>query len=430
MAKKCRILLPLLLWALLICGCAPAQTEPPTAEPTQPARTAFDYDLLPMESNDLSVLAQERGTLWLERDQEGSAVAVTILGRIPLNSAALSKTDLKADETLLLAVADGTFTRSDGSPQTLRFYIPILQTTRGIRCLPALTDSEIARLWTDASMGDPYTTACAARWEDYASRWQRGWLPLWEPEYFILKGSSGNNLRNMKVLFDDRLPSPRNVQHSLTDLRSGERIPIEEAKRALFQFYGESKLQLDWENATADGAGLYADSSLCLRIGHQDGSWYIELHDGADANWIYISECRLYVPMRTRTYEQAAEYINRRLVEDHQHYLWYAPYFETLGNLDAEQTVQKYLDAVLEAQRRAGREDLSGTLVYEDVSLERSNWTLEGNKLRIEYTLRYIPKEGQPVYIGHYEKPNRETCGHHIRLIRGEDGFWRRDTGW
>ena len=54
---------------------------------------------------------------------------------------------------------------------------------------------------------------------------------------------------------------------------------------------------LDWANARTDGEGLFEDANLELTLTGTGTDEYILLHDGKDANYVYLSAQEKYVPI-------------------------------------------------------------------------------------------------------------------------------------
>lgn len=97
------------------------------------------------------------------------------------------------------------------------------------------------------------------------------------------------------------------LQYTVTDLSTGEVTTLDNTERLLrgFQCFG---LPL------SDASGSFEDASYTLRIAAPDGSWYMEYHDGSHADYVYLSDYDLYVPLVYRvdtTAEGISEAIRR-----------------------------------------------------------------------------------------------------------------------
>ena len=123
------------------------------------------------------------------------------------------------------------------------------------------------------------------------------------------------NEAGLPYFFDDyvdlsleRLNVARNeLQYTVTELATGTVTELDSTERLLRGFTcGGTPVQ--------DAAELFDDAAYVLRIAAPDSDWYMEFHDGEDADYVYLSEYGLYVPVLFRvnmTAERISEAVRR-----------------------------------------------------------------------------------------------------------------------
>lgn len=227
---------------------------------------------------------------------------------------------------------------------------------------------------------------------------------------------------------DDR--SGDAYQYIVTELDSGISYhPLPDD--GLFNF-SESALLLDWENAVSGVNGFWDDSDIMVQIGQPDGSFYIQFHNGTNANWIYISECDKYVPLTWDSEFTPAEPINEILEEDYDYYLLSGRHIDHYGNGDPEATVTLFLDSIRQCYLEARNRSLSGQFDYADVDISGVDWIEnEDGSLTVSADIWLRPRTGQKtVYpgISTWEEDGSVWMILYSDLIRLEDGNWYLDS--
>lgn len=97
------------------------------------------------------------------------------------------------------------------------------------------------------------------------------------------------------------------LQYTVTELATGAVTELDSTERLLRGFICSG-------TPLEDGSGLFSDAAYVLRIAAPDSDWYMEFHDGEDADYVYLSEYALYVPVLFRvdaTAEKISEAVRR-----------------------------------------------------------------------------------------------------------------------
>ncbi len=81
--------------------------------------------------------------------------------------------------------------------------------------------------------------------------------------------------------------------YSVTALATGTVLELDHSQRLLGGFQCRAA-------TPPEGEALFADATCTLRIASPDGAWYLEYHDGANADYLYFSEYDRYVQLYYR----------------------------------------------------------------------------------------------------------------------------------
>lgn len=400
----------------------------------------FGHAVLPLSTSGIEAVALDLAEDYYSRrlkdeDHRGlySSVRVEVPGQTFLDRGVLQQHAPQVYSALSLVTVDGIFTDAGGDPAkalTERVYYLILSDGNGTRSLGSMTYEQVNEHWADpanAELGDRFTAAAVRLWMHYRQGVADSWASL---DYYVAMYDAYTPIDTLKGLIKNR------TYHSgqpyvygycrLTDLGSGEtysRIPA-----ALFGFTADSRLVLDWENARADGSGLFEDARLMLQLENVDGSWYIQLHDGKDGYWIYVSECGMYVPLNlVESRTEAAKQVTKTLTVNYEHYLWCGYHIDNYGSLSAEEAVRLYLEGVVEAKERVGRENLTGNVRIGSVDVEDVDWSMNEGRISLSYTVVYGEPESGDFYINYWVDPYVARHKMEVTLVRGEDGLWRTE---
>ena len=218
-------------------------------------------------------------------------------------------------------------------------------------------------------------------------------------------------------------------EYTVTELDSG--ITFHPMRDNLFDFTS-SNLILDWDNAVSGVNGFWDDSDIMVKIEAPDGSFYIQLRNGTNANWIYISECDKYVPLTWDSEFTSAEPINEQLALDYDYFLASGRYIDHYGNGDPEATVTLFIESTRQCYFEVRNRSLSGQFDYADVDITGVDWTEnENGSITVCADIWLRPRGGQKAL--HPNATTWEEDGSvwsilYCNLIRLEDGNWYRDS--
>lgn len=248
---------------------------------------------------------------------------------------------------------------------------------------------------------------------------------IWQPRSNRVAQTdvSLESFETLGELLTDRLYDPRQTDalgvFRLTELDTGNTYHA--LKTNLFDFRF-SNLLLDWENAVKGDYTLYYDDTIMVQVENLDGSFYVQFHDGKDADWIYVSECDRFVPLLPNPeYENTkdpASKIQSSLYNDYDFYLEAGRHIPNFGNGDPQSTVDLLTKAIPAYFRRAAQMSKTGRIEYEDVEISNVYWKLnEDGSMLYEADLKFIPDTIAP-----------KNAMILWTLTRLEDGYWYRDT--
>ncbi|MBQ7872186.1 MAG: hypothetical protein IJ357_08605 [Oscillospiraceae bacterium] len=185
-----------------------------------------------------------------------------------------------------------------------------------------------------------------------------------------------------------------------TDLENGEQLDNVLGYYFAPQSWFDDSVWLDFENAVADPEGLFADATDRIRITHFERDWYVEFHNGKNANYIYLSEYGQYVPLRGSS--DIVEYINEEFMLFRGDMLLIDPlfYFEAASPEDAAQI---YCDRRAEIWTATAKQDVAEYIKCKDVSVSNISVELieeDGTKFWVYYTVTATPLGDYPLFAG------------------------------
>lgn len=225
-------------------------------------------------------------------------------------------------------------------------------------------------------------------------------------------------------LYDREKPDVYGV-FRLTELDTGTTCQPMEAY--LFDF-ATTAIHLDWENAVSDGSGLFGDATIMVQVESRDGSWYVQYHNGSDAEWIYFSECDLYVPTVPNPdgipLKTTESYINTHLATEYDSFLWRGWPQTHLGSGTGEDAVSRYWQYLSESKRRTAERSFSGNYAFEDVTLSDHSYRInDDGSVYVSCTLTFFPEEGQELKL-YMIDPEKHSFTWDDTLVMLPDGNW------
>lgn len=439
---------------VLLSGCAPAQTEQPTTEPSQPTGTTeatkpteadpptspdYGHNVVPCH------IAVPEALVWdyaegyfaerlnsAELKGEYTSVAVDVPGEVFLDPLILQEVYEPNTNRLSMVVADGAFTHASGDPSKThweRVYFLMFREGGKDKCMTCLTPEQIQTWWEDplyADKGDPYSAAAVAEWITYHKNLEEYWKIVYDTDYYMAMQPNGHPFKELSSLIRSRTYHTQQPytygNFRLTDLQSGETYRVMPSH--LFSIDEIEGLTLEWEKAVADGSGLFKDATVMVQLESIDGTWYAQIHNGSDANWIYLSECELYVPVRYVDYEDAARKINLIMDSDYERFLWTGLYIDHYGNGTPEEAMKLYLQGDMDRRMRTEEEGRSGRYSYGDVDIDNVHWEYAGDRMSLSYIVHFVPNGGEELKVTLLD-PEGTSLKQKVTLIRCEDGYWR-----
>ena len=252
---------------------------------------------------------------------------------------------------------------------------------------------------------------------------------IWQPRsnQVVKTNAPLYSYETLGELLSDRLYDPRQGDafgvFRLTELDTGTTYHALRAK--IFDFT-HSKLILDWYSAVARDYSLYYDDTIMVQVESLDGSFYVQFHDGKDADWVYISECDKFVPLipnpNNASTNDPASLIQHTLYTDYDVFLEGGHHIPNFGNGDPASAVEILTKQIPAYFRRTAERSKTGYISYESVEISNVYWKLnEDGTIYFQANLTYTPDTAYP-----YE--TMISCN----LIRLEDGYWYReiDIDW
>lgn len=247
------------------------------------------------------------------------------------------------------------------------------------------------------------------------------------PSYYIAKfKNSDESIIHLASLLKNRLyheVSPYTYGNfRLTELATGTEYPLMTAH--YFDFTtSDTTLVLDWEKAVSDGSGLFSDATLMIQVESLDGSWYVQFHNGSDADWIYISECDSYVPISPYSTGEVS-YMNEQIAYDYDSFLWSGLCIEPMSAGTPEEIVQHYVDARIEAFHRLPKDGLTDRYVYGAVEARDLHWELrDDGAIHVVVTFTFLPTGDGELSLPLVD-PDADSLYLDTVLIQMEDGNW------
>lgn len=173
--------------------------------------------------------------------------------------------------------------------------------------------------------------------------------------------------------------------------------------------------ELNWRKTRPDAEGMFADATVTIRIESLDGSSYMILHDGENANFVYVSDQDCYVQLLIfmkdldELVSGYSESVRRELImQDNEFYM---------EDASPEELALTFIEHCMEIDEQLNRKP--DELLTHDYEVRE----YEGKELiYVEWTMICY---GMPRYADFSENDDGTyTVYMKTYLEKTEDGFW------